>query len=288
MGKKDLIAQLIEKALQEDIGRRDLTTELLIPPSSISLARIVVKEAGTICGLEVAKRVFRTLDSRLIFHSMVKEGEEVRSSAVLGRLKGKTRAILSAERVALNFLGYLSGIATQTRKFVRKIHPFKALIMDTRKTMPTLRWLQRLAVRCGGGVNHRMTLEEMVFIKDNHWVALSKQSTRQSMRGLLQGLRARTSKPIEVEVNTLKQFYEALDADPNFILLDNMSVPNLQEAVRFSHKLKKKKKPFLEASGSIHLENVRAVAQTGVHRISIGELTHSARSIDVSLEMEES
>ncbi len=275
------LGKLISQALKEDIGQRDITTDLLIPPGQVSRGVILVREAATLCGLEIAERVFRKLDPHLNFKPLRKDGDEVSAHTVIVRLRGKTRAILSAERVALNFLGHLSGIATKTKTFVKKVYPYKAVILDTRKTIPTLRWLQRFAVRCGGGHNHRFSLDQMVLIKDNHLAALGSVD----LSGVIGSIRSQSSKPVEVEVTNLHQYQEALEARPDMILLDNMSIGEIKKALGLARRFKKTERPLLEASGGIELSNVRQMAQTGVAAISVGALTHSLRSIDMSLEL---
>ena len=276
-----LLDKLLQEALKEDLGQKDITTDLLIPRGHISRGVILLKETATLCGLDIAKRVFRKLDPHLDFQALRKDGDEVWAHTVIVRLRGKTRAILSAERVALNFLGYLSGIATKTRAFVKKVYPYKAVILDTRKTIPTLRWLQRFAVRCGGGHNHRFSLDQMVLIKDNHLTALGSVD----LARVIERIRSQSSKPIEVEVTNLPQYQKALEAQPDMILLDNMTMGEVKKALAMARTLKKTKRPLLEASGGIDLANVRQVAKTGVARISVGALTHSLRSIDMSLEL---
>ena len=278
---KLILERLIEKALKEDIGQRDITTEFLVPSGHVSRAVILVKEAATLCGLEIVKKIFRKLDPRMDFKSFKKDGDEVSANTIIVRLKGRTRAILSAERVALNFLSYLSGIATNTKTFVKKVYPYKSVILDTRKTIPTLRWLQRFAVRCGGGHNHRFCLDQMVLIKDNHLAALGIDD----LSSTVHKIRSSSSKTVEIEVTNLRQYQEALEVQRDIILLDNMSVGDIKKALRMRRSLKKAKRPLLEVSGGINLNNLRQMAKTGVERISVGALTHSVRSIDMSLEL---
>ena len=276
------IEKIISAALKEDLAGEDVTTRLLIPSSEISTGTILLKENATLCGMDMARRVFRKLDPTLRFKSSFKDGETIPSGTKIIHLQGKTRAILSGERAALNFLSFLSAIATKTQAFVQAVSPYPVEILDTRKTTPGLRSLEKMAVRCGGGVNHRRGLDGMVFIKDNHWRAVVK---RFSFSEAIWHIRQRTKKKIVAEVENLKQFQEVLTAEPDVILLDNMTVAQIRQAVVI-HRFKKRAKTILlEASGGIHLKNVRAVAKTGVDRISVGELTHSRKAIDFSLEL---
>jgi len=278
-----MFKKIIATALQEDAATKDLTTKLLIPSDQFAQAYIIVKESAVLCGLKVARQVFQTLDKSIKFSTLHKDGDHVSSLTKIAQIKGKTHSILSGERTALNFLSYLSGISTKTNQFVQAVKPYKTLVMDTRKTTPTLRFLEREAVRCGGGTNHRDSLDEMIFIKDNHWKTL--EAAGQTISEAIYSLRKKNKKRIEVEVENLAQFKKILEIQLDVILLDNMSISDMREAVRLNRMKKKSGRPLLEASGGIKLKNVRAVAQTGVDRISIGELTHSRKSIDVSLEL---
>lgn len=278
-----LMKKVIVTALREDAAQKDLTTNLLVPRDQIAQAYIFVKEPAVICGIGIARKVFEYLDKKIKFSSFFKDGDWVSSGTKIAEIKGNARSILSGERTALNFLSYLSGIATKTKQFVQAVRPYKTLIMDTRKTTPTLRFLERQAVRCGEGVNHRDSLDEMIFVKDNHWKAL--EAAGRSILDVICSLRKKNRKTIEIEVENLTQFKKVLKIQSDVILLDNMTVKDMKEAVRLNRRNKKSGWPLLEASGGINLKNVRAVAQTGVDRISIGELTHSRKSIDVSLEL---
>lgn len=270
----------IKRALDEDRARADITTKSLFPSSHISSAKIVVKEKAVLCGLEIAKQVFKKLDKNIRFSSSFGDGRFVKANTVVAKIKGRTRAILAGERTALNFLSYLSGIATQTAQYVVKARPLKTKILDTRKTTPTLRALEKYAVHCGGGHNHRFHLNDMVMIKDNHRQLLRDES----FLTLIQTCRKHTKRKIELEVDTLSQFKEALKAKPGYILLDNMNIDNLRKAVSLIKKVKGKR-PLLEASGGITLKNIRRTAQTGVDCISVGALTHHHRGINISLEV---
>ena len=270
---------LIQTALKEDAAFDDITTQSLITPSHRSKAYIIFKEDAVICGLEIVNQVFKKLDPKIRFHSSFKDGQKVKKNTKVTFIEGPTRAILAGERTALNFLAHCSGVATLTRQFVEAIKPSKAKILDTRKTTPGLRELEKYAVVCGGGTNHRHNLSDMALIKDNHL------ATAPSLSLAVAILRAKTSKKIEVEVTNLKQFQEAIKTNPDIILLDNMTPAQIKHAVKMLKSFRPKKKILLEASGGIDLQNVRRVAQTGVDRISIGALTHSAKAINLSLEI---
>lgn len=270
---------LVRLALKEDLGKRDITTELLIPKDKIVNAVILAKQEFVVCGLQFAGAAFTITDSNIKFSSSVEEGDEVGKGAVLARIQGKACSMLTAERVALNFLSLMSAIATKTRKFTQAIKPYKVKIVDTRKTIPGLRLIQKYAVRIGGGYNHRMSLDEMVMVKDNH---LQLLGSYRNMKKL--GNRYK----IELEVDNLKQFAEALELNPDIIMLDNMPVKDMKKAVVLRNNLKKSRQPVpqLEASGGITLKNIKNIASTGVDTISIGELTHSIDSVDISLEIQ--
>ena len=271
---------IIRKALEEDRVRHDVTTQRLIGPLEVSSARIVVKEKAVVCGLAVVRQVFAELDKNVRCDFRCSDGKEVKRNTTVVVVKGKTRALLSGERTALNFLGYLSGIATNTRRYVRAVLPYKVVILDTRKTTPTLRELEKYAVRCGGAENHRSNLEDMILVKDNHRWACRRRSVAQMVKRLRKG----TTKVIEFEVDTLAQFEQVLAAGVDIILLDNMNCVQMKKAVTLRNKNGKWRRPLLEASGGITLKNIEQVARTGVDRISVGALTHSRRSIDVSME----
>jgi nicotinate-nucleotide pyrophosphorylase (carboxylating) len=276
-----LMEQVIKQAMKEDVSWKDITTNYLVPPNDISEAYIVVKEDAVVCGSEFARKVLKKMDPKILVHFIANDGDAVKKGQKIAHIVGKTRAILSGERVALNFLGYLSGIATLTNQFVKKVYPYKAKIMDTRKTTPSLRPLEKMAVRCGGGENHRFNLIEMVLIKDNHRIAHQKEL---SIDEAIHKIRRRTKKAITVEVDTIPQFKQAIHAHPDIILLDNMTVAQMKKIVKINKA--QKKKALLEASGGITLRNIREIAKTGVDRISIGALTHSRKGIDYSMELE--
>jgi nicotinate-nucleotide pyrophosphorylase (carboxylating) len=276
------IRELVRSALKEDLSTRgDVTATALIPKDSRSQAFIFAKEHGILCGVIVAAEVFRQLDAKARIQIVKRDGAAVRHGQTVLKVTGKTQAILSAERTALNVIQQLSGIASLTQQYValaRKGNR-KVQILDTRKTTPLLRQFEKYAVKCGGGTNHRMGLYDMVLIKDNHLAALAKHPTP-----ILEAVaRARKRWPklkIEVECDTLNQVREAIEAKPNFILLDNMNPATLRKAVRLI-----KGRCKTEASGGITLKTLKAIASTGVDFISVGALTHSARALDYSLEI---
>ncbi len=308
---KNRVLPLIASALKEDIGPRDLTTSAVIPKAQQAKGDLVVREEGVLAGLQAAEWTFGQVDPKIRFKPNVPDGQRVHSGQAVAFIEGPARGILTAERVALNFLGHLSGIATLTRAFVDRVKRTPAQILDTRKTIPGLRLLEKYAVSVGGGVPHRMGLYDQVLIKDNHiqlvaarqglsptWpplrcgpkgtVPLSKEINRLS--AIEQAVREAREKSavIEVEVTTLQEFRQALAAKADIILLDNMIVSEIQEAVRLRNAVarsKKAKKILLEVSGGVTLETVEKIAATGVDRISVGALTHSAPSLDFALEL---
>lgn len=263
-------------ALAEDMGGGDVTSEATIAEDATCTARLLIKEPGIVCGLPAAEAVFRALDSEVSFEPFVADGDTLSSASDVARVSGRTRAVLSGERTALNILGRLSGIATLTGRFVDAVEGTGAEILDTRKTTPGLRALEKYAVRCGGGRNHRFGLDDGILVKDNHLRAAG------GIRAAVERLRATgTTMPIEVEAESLDDVREALTAGADAILLDNMTPAEMREAVALTEA-----RATLEASGGVSLETVREIAQTGVDFVSVGALTHSARSLDVSLELE--
>jgi nicotinate-nucleotide pyrophosphorylase (carboxylating) len=270
----DTVERLAYAALAEDVGEGDVTTDATIDADASGEAELVLREPGVVCGLDVAEAVFRALDAEVRFERLIEEGTLVGSATAVARVSGPLRAILTGERTALNFLGRLSGIATLTRRYVDAVAGTGAAILDTRKTTPGLRVLEKHAVAVGGGRNHRLGLDDGVLVKDNHLRAAG------SIREAVDRLRAATHLPVEVECDTLEQVSEALAAGADALLLDNMRVDELRQAVAVV-----RGRARLEASGGVTLDNVRAVAESGVDEISVGALTHSARSLDVSLEL---
>jgi len=270
----DTLERAVAVALAEDVGEGDVTTEATVDADTRGHAELVVKEPGVVCGLAAAEAVFRALDPDVVFEHLVSEGAVVDGGTAVALVTGPVHAILTGERTALNFLGRLSGVATLTRRYVDAVGGTGVAILDTRKTTPGLRLLEKHAVACGGGRNHRFGLDDGVLVKDNHLRAAG------SIAAAVESLRATTELPVEVECDTLEQVSEARDADVDAILLDNMTLDELRSAVALVGD-----RARLEASGGIKLENVRSVAETGVDEISVGALTHSARSLDVSLEL---
>jgi nicotinate-nucleotide pyrophosphorylase (carboxylating) len=270
----DTLERVVLAALAEDVGEGDVTTEATVASDAVGFAHLLLKEPGVVCGLAVAEAAFRALDPDVRFEALVDEGTAVTGPTAVARVSGPERAILTGERTALNFLGRMSGIATLTRSYVEAVRGTGAAILDTRKTTPGLRALEKHAVAVGGGRNHRFALDDGVLVKDNHLRAAG------SIASAVERLRAATRLPVEVECDTLDQVDEALAAGADVILLDNMSLDELRAAVS-----RVQGRARLEASGGVMLENVRAVAETGVDEISVGALTHSARSLDVSLEL---
>lgn len=272
---------VVRQALKEDHAWHDVTTQRLVGPAEMATARIIVKEKAVVCGLPIVRRVFQELDKEVHCRFLCPEGKEVKKGTNALIVRGKTRALLAGERTALNFLGYLSGIATNARQYVQSVAPYKTAVLDTRKTTPGLRELEKYAVRCAGARNHRSNLEDMILVKDNHRWACRRMSVVQMVKRLRKG----TKKVIEFEVDTLAQFEQALEADVDIILLDNMNCAQMKKAVALRDRRGKKTRPLLEASGGITLKNIEQIARTGVDRISVGALTHSRRSIDVSMEL---
>ncbi len=272
------IKKLVLLALAEDIGRGDITTNALVTKGQKARARIVFKTPAVVCGLNVAAQAFKCLDPMVRFKNGFHDGDWISKGKVAVHIEGSARAILTAERVALNFISRLSGIATQTRAFVEKIKPHKTVLLDTRKTTPLLRDFERYAVRCGGGSNHRFDLNDMAMIKDNHRALCGNRSIKE----LVSTVRQKKNR-VEVEVDTLAQLRQALDSSVDIILLDNMSVSEVRQARRLRDQLKSN--ILLEVSGGITLANAKAYAATGVERISVGAITHSPTAVDVSLEL---
>ena len=270
------IDQSVREALQEDLGLAgDITTDPIIPHDARGAAAIVVREPARIAGLDLAEATFRALDPQAVFTRIVNDGEEAEAGATAARIEARTRALLTGERTALNFFGRLCGIATLTASYVSKVEGTGARIACTRKTTPGLRALEKYAVRCGGGVNHRFGLYDAVLVKDNHIAAAG------GLAPALERLNERAGHmvKIEVEVDTLDQLEDALRFPIDAVLLDNMDIATLKTAVALT-----KGKVLTEASGGVTLETVAEIAGTGVDLISVGALTHSPRNLDSSLE----
>jgi nicotinate-nucleotide pyrophosphorylase (carboxylating) len=271
-----LFKPLVENALTEDLGRRgDVTSQATIPADMQAQLQIKARQAGVICGMDLARLSFALVDAQIEFVVQVQDGETVAAGTVLATVRGNARHLLTAERTALNFMTHLSGIATATRQIVDSVAQYPAQITCTRKTIPGLRIVQKYAVRCGGGRNHRLGLDDAILIKDNHIAIAGDIKTAiqqaQDFAGHLI--------PIEVEVDTLEQLEQALDAGVNLVLLDNMSPETLSQAVAMC-----KGRAKTEASGGITPETVQAAASTGVDFIAMGYLTHSTTALDIGLD----
>ncbi len=278
--EKNDINKIIQRALEEDIGSGDITSECTIPEDLILSGRLVARGQGILSGLEIAGMVFQFLDERVEIHRLALDGQEVVPLETLAKVKGPGRALLSGERTALNILQRMSGIATQTRRFVDAVKHTHAIILDTRKTAPGLRVLDKLAVRQGGAQNHRTGLYDMALIKNNHISAVGGNLV-EAVRRVRTG--DALQRKIEVEVRSMEELHQALGLaelhlDVDRILLDNMNLDQLRQAVALTGG-----RVPLEASGGITLENVAEVASTGVDYISVGALTHSVKALDISL-----
>jgi len=275
------IRQIIALALAEDLGKGDVTTNSLIPDEKIGVASILAKEEGILAGVEIAEEVFRQVDPKLKIKVWLKDGAKIGSGDMIAVVEGRIASILKAERTVLNFLQRLSGIATEANRYVKAVEGLPVRIMDTRKTTPCLRVLEKYAVKVGGGKNHRMHLGDGILIKDNHLAALRSEGL--SIKEII--ARARQNAPggvkVEMEVNTLQGALEAAEAGADVIMLDNMRLEDMRQAVKAVHG-----RALVEASGGITLGTVRAVAETGVDFISVGALTHSVKALDISLKLE--
>ncbi len=274
-------SKIIDIALAEDISRGDITSEILIPPDLVAKAHILAKEEGVLAGGDIARLVFLKVEPELVVELLIKDGQGIRPGDIVAAVTGSVSGILKAERVALNFLSHLSGVASLTARYVAQVSGIGVAITDTRKTLPGLRGLEKYAVLMGGGQNHRLHLGDGILIKDNHIAALEalgmslKDIVAKAERDAPQGLE------VEVEVNTIKQALDAAQAGADIILLDNMSPDEMRRVVELIPKPVK-----IEASGNIRLGNVRPVAVTGVSTIPVGAITHSANALDFSLELE--
>ena len=278
---KKQVERVVEQALDEDLGQGDVTTEALIPDKLTGRGAIVVKEEGVLAGIGVAAMVFSRVDPSLELEELARDGQKVYPGDVVAAVDGKIASILRGERVALNFLQRLSGIASETAWYVAAVSSLKASILDTRKTTPGLRMLEKYAVRMGGGQNHRDSLGNGILIKDNHLAALASNGI-----GLAEAVKKTrhnvpNSLKIEVEVETVAQAQEAIESGADILLLDNMSIDDMRRVVELAQG-----RVITEASGGISLDTVRSVAETGVNCISIGALTHSVKVLDINLEME--
>lgn len=268
--------RIISEALAEDIGGGDITSRLVLDPDAKGKARIWAKDELVLSGVEVAREIFHTVDGGIHFEARAYEGDRLKAGEDIAHVEGLMTSLLSGERVALNFLQRMSGIATLTAEYIRRIEGTNARIVDTRKTVPGLRVIDKMAVRAGGGVNHRMGLYDAILIKDNHIAACG--GVAEAVKRAKKGDSHLTG--IEVEVSTLEELDEALGAGAEAILLDNMDLKTLEKAVK-----KAKGRAMLEASGNINLDNVADVARTGVDIISIGKLTHSVIAADIAMDI---
>lgn len=290
------IDALLQLAIQEDIFTGDITTENLIPGNLVVEGIFTAKESGIVAGLSVAEYFFSKLDKNIFFKRWVNDGGFVHKGEPIAAIHGSAKVLLSGERIALNFLQRLSGIATLTAQFVERIKPLKTLLMDTRKTIPGWRYLEKYAVVVGGGVNHRMGLYDQVLIKDNHLDIIKNKlfhdvSPHDSIiESAVSVLKQKIKKGvlIEVETRTLEEVADALKSGVDIVLFDNMDIQRLKDAVTLVKGWKYGegiRQPLTEASGNITMENIHLVAQTGVDRISVGAITHSAKALDISLEI---
>ena len=271
-----VLTPFVEQALIEDLGRRgDITSQATIPADMQAKLHIRARQAGVVCGLDLARLAFLSVDKTIDFEALTTDGTRVEAGAVLATVEGNARHLLTAERTALNFMTHLSGIATETRHIVDSVADYQASITCTRKTIPGLRILQKYAVRCGGGRNHRMGLDDAILIKDNHIAIAGDIATAITQARAHAGHLV----PLEVEVDTLEQLAQALEAGATLVLLDNMSPETLTEAVAMCQGRAK-----TEASGGITPETVQAVAKTGVDFIAMGYLTHSSTALDIGLD----
>ncbi|HUY99283.1 MAG TPA: carboxylating nicotinate-nucleotide diphosphorylase [Thermomicrobiaceae bacterium] len=277
--QRDYVTRAIRLALEEDIGTGDVTSAVTVPAGARASGHFLAKSPGVVSGLDVAAATFREVDPRVAFIALVRDGDRVVPGDLIARVAGEARSLLAAERVALNFLQRLSGVATATARYAEAVTGTGARVIDTRKTTPGMRLMEKAAVRHGGGHNHRFGLSDGILIKDNHLAAIGgpdrvARAVAAARAGAPHTLR------VEVEVTSLDELEQALAAGADVVLLDNMAVDQMAEAVR-----RTRGRAILEASGGITLETIRRIAETGVDLISVGALTHSAPSLDISLEL---
>ena len=289
MRKLDMakVRPLIQMAIEEDLGNGDITSELLFGDDTVAKATIVSREEIVVCGMGLVREILKCYDERLKLKARINDGESAHVGSRLGIIEGPLRPMLSAERVMLNFLQRLSGIATTTRKYVNAIQGTKAKIYDTRKTMPGWRTLEKYAVLCGGGYNHRIGLYDGILIKDNHLAQLGREFQPRLRRILAQAKKFKEAKFVAIEVDHVDDQLNYVLEIPgiDIVLLDNMGQWQLKHAVEMRNKMcGKSKRPLLEASGNITLDNVSAIAQCGIDRIAVGAITHSAKAVDIGLD----
>lgn len=275
------IRHAVQTALAEDIGAGDATTAATVPPRAMAHAILRAREPLVLAGTEFVKTAFRLLSERIKIKRILADGQHARAGQPILEISGPARPILTAERVALNFIQRLSGVATLTAKFVAAVQGTGASILDTRKTTPGWRRFEKYAVACGGGANHRLGLFDMILIKDNHLAALRHEQPNAIAAAISRSRKSFHKLKVEVEADTLEQVRQALDAGAEMILLDNMSLRQLRQAVKMTRGRAK-----TEASGGVNLRTVRAIALTGVDFISVGALTHSAPAVDIALDFE--
>ncbi|MBN1622628.1 MAG: carboxylating nicotinate-nucleotide diphosphorylase [Endomicrobiales bacterium] len=273
------IRKLIHEAFKEDSIKNDITSKCVFSDKIIAKANLLVKERGIICGMHIADEVLKEFDSSLETLLLCEDGQLVRKGQIIAEIKGAAHSILSCERTLLNFLQHLSGVATITRQFVDKVKDTKIKIYDTRKTLPGLRELEKYAVRCGGGCNHRVNLEEMAMIKDNHLKVIG--NIKDGVEKIKQN---NPDVKVEVECQSIYQIQQAIESGADIIMLDNMSFLSMQEATELIRK-NKTKKIEIEVSGGVNLKTIETFTNLDIDRISIGALTHSAPSLDISLEI---
>lgn len=271
---------IVTRALEEDISHGDVTTQILIPPEVQTRAIVIAKQALTVAGIPVLRKVFEIIDPSVTIHVECEDGTSAKTDQVIASLEGQSQSILTGERVALNFLQHLSGIATLTKQFCDLIKNLPTKILDTRKTTPGLRALEKWAVTCGGGTNHRMSLNDGILIKDNHLAMLNAQGINITVACRMAQANAPNGLQVCVEIESLDDIEQALDGKADILLLDNMTPELVQQAMR-----QIKGRAVVEVSGGVSLENVREYAKAGADFISIGALTHSAPSVDISLEI---
>ena len=278
-----LTDELIEKALSEDLGNGDVTTDAIVPPEIVSTAFLFNKTSGVLAGIDVAKKVFYRVDPKLEFNEYCRDGDQINNGQKIAEITGSVASILNGERTALNFLGRMSGIATQTAGFVKIIEGCHAKILDTRKTIPTMRHLDKYAVRVGGGSNHRFGLFDMVLIKDNH-IAVAG-GIRIAVDEVVSSLKNKDQMKIEVECKTYEEVLEAVYTQVDIIMLDNMEILEIEKSIEAIREVSaaNNKTIRIEVSGNINADNIKDIAETGVDYISIGSLTHSVVSHDFTL-----
>ncbi len=276
------IRRAVRAALAEDLGTGDATTLATVPKTATSVALMRAREPLVACGLEFAVAAFKLLSPKVKIQKLVRDGQKAKAGEALLKISGPSRALLSAERVALNYVQRLSGVATITARFVNEVKGTKAKILDTRKTTPGWRRFEKYAVTCGGGQNHRVGLNDMVLIKDNHLVALRDEKPNAIAAAVVRAREAYPKLKVEVEADTLEQVAQAVEARANIILLDNMTPAQLRQAVKIV-----RGRALTEASGGVNLKSARAIAVCGVDLISVGAITHSVRAVDIGLDFQD-